>query len=140
MSSLCPGTLFSFPGFNKKSTPVPPQTTSEELSKRYRRQPFNGRPWPHGSPVAGVYDVEFSSTKMILFNNKRRQSKLRGNNDPKKEESLSPDPNRHYRASSPVSRELHQNCYNSMSPHYYQPKTIPWINYTERPPPTYEGY
>lgn len=37
MSSLCPGTLFSFPGFNKKSTPVPPQTTSEELSKRYRR-------------------------------------------------------------------------------------------------------
>ncbi|XP_062607309.1 uncharacterized protein LOC134269094 isoform X2 [Saccostrea cucullata] len=88
MSSLCPGTLFSFPGFNKKSTPVPPQTTSEELSKRYRRQPFNGRPWPHGSPVAGVYDVEFSSTKMILFNNKRRQSKLRGNNDPKKEESF----------------------------------------------------
>lgn len=139
MSSLCPGTLFSFPGFNKKSTPVPPQTTSEQLSKRYRREPFNGRPWPQTSPVAGVYDVGFSSTKMILFNNrKKKQSKLRGNNDPKSEESLSPDPNRHYRASSPVSRDLHQNCYNSMSPYYNEPKLIQWINYSERPPPTYE--
>lgn len=139
MSSLCPGTLFSFPGFNKKSTPVPPQTTSEQLSKRYRREPFNGRPWPQTSPVAGVYDVGFSSTKMILFNNrKKKQSKLRGNNDPKSEGRLSPDPNRHYRASSPVSRDLHQNCYNSMSPYYTEPKLIPWINYSERPPPTYE--
>ncbi|XP_048734359.2 cylicin-2-like [Ostrea edulis] len=139
MSSLCPGTLFSFPGFNKKSTPVPPQTTSEELSKRYRRQPFNGRPWPHGSPVSGVYDVGFSSTKMILYNNrKKRQSKLRGKNDPKNEETLCPDPNRHYRASSPVSRDLHSNCYNSQSPCFYQPMIIPWINYSERPPPTYE--
>lgn len=139
MSSLCPGTLFSFPGFNKKSTPVPPQTTSEQLSKRYRREPFNGRPWPQTSPVAGVYDVGFSSTKMILFNNrKKKQSKLRGNNDPKSEESLSPDPNRHYRASSPVSRDLHQNCYNSMSPYYNEPKLIQWINYSERPPPTYD--
>lgn len=139
MSSLCPGTLFSFPGFNKKSTPVPPQTTSEQLSKRYRREPFNGRPWPQTSPVAGVYDVGFSSTRMILFNNrKKKQSKLRGNNDPKSEESLSPDPNRHYRASSPVSRDLHHNCYNSMSPYYTEPKLIQWMNYSERPPPTYE--
>lgn len=139
MSSLCPGTLFSFPGFNKKSTPVPPQTTSEQISKRYRREPFNGRPWPQTSPVAGVYDVGFSSTRMILFNNrKKKQSKLRGNNDPKSEESLSPDPNRHYRASSPVSRDLHHNCYNSMSPYYTEPKLIQWMNYSERPPPTYE--
>ncbi|XP_022340268.2 uncharacterized protein LOC111134953 isoform X1 [Crassostrea virginica] len=145
MSSLCPGTLFSFPGFNKKSTPVPPQTTSEQLSKRYRREPFNGRPWPHSSPVAGVYDVGFSSTRMILFNNRKKkqgtkkvQSKLRGNNDSKSEESLTPDPNRHYRASSPVSRNLHTKCYNSMSPYYNEPKLIPWINYTERPAHTYE--
>lgn len=42
-------------------------------------------------------------------------------------------------ASSPVSRDLHQNCYNSMSPYYNEPKLIQWINYSERPPPTYEG-
>lgn len=37
------------------------------------REPFNGRPWPQTSPVAGVYDVGFSSTKMILFNNRKKK-------------------------------------------------------------------
>ena len=34
------------------------------------RVDFDGKPWPQDSPVSGVYDVKFTSTKMLILNNK----------------------------------------------------------------------
>ena len=34
------------------------------------RVDFDGKPWPPDSPVSGVYDVKFTSTKMLILNNK----------------------------------------------------------------------
>ncbi|XP_021346340.1 dentin sialophosphoprotein-like [Mizuhopecten yessoensis] len=119
MTSLYPGTLFYTPGLNRRSTPTKAGTTSEELSKRYKRLPYNGRPWPAASPVAGVYDISNSSTQLIMMNNKvRKQSKLRGHNDPNQESERIPNPDRHSRSSTPVNKEFHTKCLNSQSPRY----------------------
>ncbi|XP_033748706.1 dentin sialophosphoprotein-like [Pecten maximus] len=119
MTSLYPGTLFCTPGLNRRSTPSKAGTTSEELAKRYRRLPYNGRPWPAPSPVAGVYDISNSSTQLIMMNNKvRKKSKLRGYNDANEESDRIPNPDRHLRTSSPVNKEFHTKCLNSQSPRY----------------------
>ncbi|KAJ8312110.1 hypothetical protein KUTeg_009483 [Tegillarca granosa] len=37
MTSLCPGSVFSTVGFNRKSTPTPPAITPAELDQKYAR-------------------------------------------------------------------------------------------------------
>lgn len=137
MSSLVPGSLFYSTGLNKKHTPTPPTISNDELDRRYAREPFNGRPWPPSSPVSGVYDIRNTSTKLILINNrKKKESQLRGKNNPRKEEHRYPEPERHSRCSTPVNKELHSRCLDSSSP-YYEPEIdleMDWLNRSQRPP------
>ncbi|XP_060075736.1 dentin sialophosphoprotein-like [Ylistrum balloti] len=137
MTSLYPGTLFYTPGLNRRSTPTKAGTTSEELAKRYKRLPYNGRPWPAPSPVAGVYDISNSSTQLIIMNNKvRKKSKLRGHNDPDQESDRLPNPERHSRNPTPVNKEFHTKCLNSQSPRYTPSvcSELEWNNNSQRSP------
>lgn len=139
MTSLYPGTLFCTPGLNRRSTPTSAGTTSEELEKRYRRLPYNGRPWPAPSPVAGVYDIRNSSTQLIMMNNKaRKRSKLRGHNDPDQESDRIPNPDRHSRTSTPVNKEFHTKCTKSQSPRY-TPSVCSELEWNNSPAKFYDG-
>lgn len=137
MSSLVPGAIFYSPGFNRKSTPTPPNISPAELDNRYRRVDFDGHEWPHDSPVSRTYDVSNTSTKLIILNNKygKNSTRLRGYyTGPKRSERFI-DPGRH-RAKSPRNPDFHQMCLDSSTPRFEpDPRTaLDWETGSYSPP------
>ncbi|XP_052797864.1 uncharacterized protein DDB_G0287625-like isoform X2 [Mya arenaria] len=138
MSSLVPGSIFSASGFNRKSTPTPPNVTPAELDNRYKRTNFNGTEWPHDSPVARAYDVSNTSTKLIILNNKygKNSTRLRGYYTGPKKPDRYVDPERHRAKSPRFHPEWHDRCLDSSSPKF-EPTVrshLEWVNSSERPP------
>ncbi|WAR02602.1 hypothetical protein MAR_009160 [Mya arenaria] len=121
MSSLVPGSIFSASGFNRKSTPTPPNVTPAELDNRYKRTNFNGTEWPHDSPVARAYD---------------NSTRLRGYYTGPKKPDRYVDPERHRAKSPRFHPEWHDRCLDSSSPKF-EPTVrshLEWVNSSERPP------
>ncbi|XP_052797806.1 muscle M-line assembly protein unc-89-like isoform X4 [Mya arenaria] len=138
MSSLVPGSIFSASGFNRKSTPTPPNVTPAELDNRYKRTNFNGTEWPYDSPVARAYDVSNTSTKLIILNNKygKNSTRLRGYYTGPKKPDRYVDPERHRAKSPRFHPEWHDRCLDSSSPKF-EPTVrshLEWVNSSERPP------
>lgn len=80
--------LFKTPGRNTNYMPIDINASKEEILELYARQSFSTNPensWPYASPLAGYYDVKNSDTKLIVLNNNRKWSHLRGKTSSKRE-------------------------------------------------------
>ncbi|KAK7505980.1 hypothetical protein BaRGS_00002702 [Batillaria attramentaria] len=131
-------------GFRLSSAFVSKQCAAQKTTPKmpfYTEVPFNGRDWPRESPVARVYDIGNTSTKMVLLNRRlKKKSQLRGlsaNNG----EIVAPEPDRHVPEEPTTSWHYHKNCLNSSS-ELYRPKinlNLGWVNSQQRPPVTFDS-
>lgn len=66
--------------------PINVNTSRGEIMEKYARSSFStANDWPHDSPAAGYYDVKNSDTKLVLLNNQKTWSHLRGKTKAKHE-------------------------------------------------------
>lgn len=80
--------LFKVAGRNQSYMPVELDTPKDQILNLQSRHSFSTNSeneWPYDSPEAGYYDINNSSTKMILLNNKKTWSHLRGKTSARRE-------------------------------------------------------
>lgn len=78
--------IFKVPGRTTNYMPINVNTSRGEIMEKYARSSFStANDWPHDSPSAGYYDVKNSDTKLVLLNNQKTWSHLRGKTKAKHE-------------------------------------------------------
>ncbi|XP_013413587.1 uncharacterized protein LOC106175941 isoform X1 [Lingula anatina] len=157
MTSLSPGVLFRATGFNDHSLPVERNVTADSIHRKYRKEPHLSGEWPQESPVAKVYNISHTSSRLVLLNNKANKynNRLRGqaivvpesaNNSRAHSacstRATSPNPDRHYyRESCTPDPEKHKSCVISETPRFQACPATPisnwWRNTKQRPPITF---
>lgn len=71
--------IFRVPGRTQNYMPVDINSSKDEILEKYARASFStANDWPQDSPNAGYYDIKNSDTKLILLNNHKKWSHLRG--------------------------------------------------------------
>lgn len=80
--------IFKVPGRTTNYMPVNINASKNEILEKYARRSFSTvNDWPEDSPAAGYYDIRNSDTKLILLNNQKTFSHLRGKTTEKHESS-----------------------------------------------------
>lgn len=78
--------IFRVPGRTTNYLPIDINASRNEIMEKYARASFStNNDWPHDSPYAGYYDVKNSDTKLILLNNQKKWSHLRGKTKSKRD-------------------------------------------------------